>query len=376
MTNPADHLSIGATALVTNLKHLLPFTPVMIFGAIGVGKSAIVADNIVAIWTEAAAGVALDRNLGNDFDGVEPVLYERRVNDYDILDFGGLPYNDNGIQRRATPDIWPGAGSSDKVYGVLFLDEFPQAAREKQTVIQRLFDEGRVGDYVLPGHPKSDPLCKRGLVFIVLAGNRQSDRANSHGIGSQTADRLAVLTLEPNLKDWNDWANSPAVQLNPTVVSFANQLPEYFHKVDPKQIKGSTPRGLEKLAKAVDSCPPSNVEMAMYAGIVGEEAARAYLALVHAARSIDIEAALSDPANADIPSEVGHQFAAASLLIRRATLDNFDNIVQYVERVGEGGFSSPEIAVFVVEAVARRNPVMAETSTYRDFAIRWQDVRA
>ena len=116
--------------------------------------------------------------------------------------------------------------------------------------------------------------------------------------------------------------------------------------------------------------------MAMYSGIVGEEAARAYLALVHAARSIDVEAALNDPANADIPTEVGHQFAAASLLIRRATIDNFDSVVQYVERVGEGGFSSPEIAVFVVEAIARRNPVMAETSTYRDFAIRWQNIRA
>ena len=376
MSNPTDHLNIGASALVTSLRYLLPFTPVMIWGAVGVGKSTIVADSIVEIWNAAAAQVAIDRKLGNVFDGVEPVLHERRVNDYDILDFGGLPFNDNGIQRRATPDIWPGAGSADKVYGILFLDEFPQAAREKQTVIQRLFDEGRVGDYILPGHPKSDPQCKLGLVFIVLAGNRQSARANSHGMGSQTGNRLVHLTLEPRIKDWNDWANSPAIQLNPTVVAFANQLPEYFHKFDPKQVTGSTPRSLEKLAKAVDSCPPSEVEMAMYSGIVGEEAARAYLALVHAARSIDVEAALSDPANADIPTEVGHQFAAASLLIRRATIDNFDSVVQYVERVGEGGFSSPEIAVFVVEAIARRNPVMAETSTYRDFAIRWQNIRA
>jgi hypothetical protein len=195
-------------------------------------------------------------------------------------------------------------------------------------------------------------------------------------MGSQTGTRFAHVTLGINLKDWNDWANSPAIQLNPTVVAFANQLPEYLHKIDPKQVTGSTPRTLEKLAKAVDSCPPSNVEMAIYSGIVGEEAARAYLALVHCARSIDVEAALSDPANADIPTEVGHQFAAASLLIRRATIDNFDSVVQYVERVGQGGFSSPEIAVFVVEAVARRNPVMAETSTYRDFAIRWQNIRS
>ena len=96
----------------------------------------------------------------------------------------------------------------------------------------------------------------------------------------------------------------------------------------------------------------------------------------HAARSINIDEALIDPENAEIPQEVGHQFATASLLIRRANTENFDNIVKYVERVGDGEFSTPEIGVFVVEAIKRRVPVLAETVTYRDFSLRWADIRA
>ena len=364
-----NFLSTTPKGLVPLLKATVGINPVMIWGAPGIGKTAIIQDSVAEIFFAAAA----DRDIKVP-EGAKVELFERRVNDYDLLDFGGLPYNDDGVQRRATPDIWPGVEGGDKVYGILLLDEIPQAAREKQTVIQRLFDQGRIGDYVLPGHPKSDPNCERGLVLIVLAGNRQSDRANSHGMGSQTGTRLIHVTLEPDTNDWIDYAN--ANDVDPTVVSFIKQEPEYLHKLDPKQVTGSTPRGLVILSKLVGKALPSDIEMTAYAGAVGEECSRAFLALVHAARSINIDEALVDPEGAEIPQEVGHQFATASLLIRRATTENFDNIVKYVERVGDGEFSTPEIAVFVVEAIKRRVPVLAESVTYRDFSLRWADIRA
>ena len=364
-----NFLSTTPKHLVQLLKATVGVAPVMIWGAPGIGKTAIIQDNVGEIFAAAAA----DRDIAVPEDAsVE--LFERRVNDYDLLDFGGLPYNDNGVQHRAVPDIWPGVGSTKKVYGVMLFDEFPQAPREKQTNLQRLFDEGLLGDYVLPGHPKSDPNGERGVVVIVLAGNRQADRANSHGMGSQTGTRLIHITFEPDFNDWLDWANSNDVE--PTVVSFIRQQPEYLHKLDPKMTTGATPRGWATLSKIVKKALPSDIEMTAYAGIVGEEAARAYLALVHAARSINVEEALVDPDNAEIPQEVGHQFATASLLIRRATTENFDNVVRYVERVGAGEFCTPEIAVFVVEAIKRRVPVLAETVTYRDFSLRWADIRS
>jgi hypothetical protein len=349
----------------------------MIWGSPGLGKSWLVNNNLLGVFGPIAGAVADGRSL--KLNPGEAQIWERRAGDYDLLDYAGLPYVVDGIQRRASSDIWPGVGATEKVWGILFLDEFTQASREKHNVMQRLFDEGRVGDYRLPGHPKADPNCELGLVLIVLAGNRQSDKANSHGMGTQTGSRVAHITLEPNVEDWIDWANDNDV--DPTVVAFVRQQPEYLFKLDPAQKTehptGPTPRTLARLSDVVKQCPAPEVETQIYSGVVGEEAARAYIALVHAARSIDVEEVLrGNPDGADVPSEVGHQFAAASLLIRRANVDNFDNVVRYVERIGEGGFASPEIAVFVVEAIKRRTPLVAETATYRDFCLKWADIRS
>ena len=185
--------------------------------------------------------------------------------------------------------------------------------------------------------------------------------------------------LEPSVPDWIDWANGNDV--DPTVVALVKQQPEYLFKLDPSQQKtevptGSTPRTLVYLSNLVKQCPPPELEVQLYIGAVGEECARAYIALVHAARSINVEEALTNPEGADIPSEVGHQFAAASLLIRRANVENFDNVVRYVGRIGEGGFASPEIGVFVVEAIKRRTPLVAESAAYRDFCLKWADIRS
>jgi len=352
----------------------------MVWSAPGVGKSHIINNDLVHRFAEIVQAIAKSRGI--EIEPGTAQVWERRTGDYDLLDFAGLPYVEDGIQRRATSDIWPGVlvtvkTKDGRVWGILFLDEFTQAGREKQTVQQRLFDEGRIGDYRLPGHPKADPRCELGLVLIVLAGNRQSDRAQSQGMGTQTGSRLVHFTLEPSVEDWVGWANSNDV--DPTVVAFVRQQPEYLFKMDAAQKTehptGSTPRTLERLSDAVKQYPAAEIETAVYAGIVGEEAATAYLALVHAARSINVEEALTDPDNADIPENVGHQFAAASLLIRRANVENFANVVRYVERIGDGGFASPEIAVFVVEAIKRRTPLVAESVTYRDFAMRWADIR-
>ena len=357
----------------------------MVWSGPGQGKSHIINNDLPENFPAIAEAIEQVRGIKIDYAGRQingggkASVWERRAADHDLLDYAGLPYVKDGIQRRASSDIWPGVDATEKVWGILFLDEFPQAGREKQTVVQRLFDEGRVGDYVLPGHHKSDPKCERGLVLIVLAGNRQSDKANSNGMGTQTGSRVIHISLEPSVEDWINWANDNHV--DPTVTALVRQCPEYLFKMDAAAQKtevptGSTPRTLVFLSNLVKQCPAPELETQLYIGAVGEECARAYIALVHAARSINVEEALTNPDGADIPSEVGHQFAAASLLIRRCNPDNFSNVVRYVERVGENGFASPEIGVFVVEAIVRRTPLLAETATYRDFCLKWADIRS
>ena len=133
---PSQLTGVLATILSAGL------TP-MIWSAPGVGKSYIVNNDLVNVYPKIATAIADGRGIKLDYAGRQirgggkASVWERRAGDYDLLDYAGLPYVEDGIQRRASPDIWPGVGVSGKVWGILFLDEFTQAGREKQTVMQR-----------------------------------------------------------------------------------------------------------------------------------------------------------------------------------------------------------------------------------------------
>ena len=243
--------------------------------------------------------------------------------------------------------------------------------------MQRAFDQGMVGDWIVPGHPKSDPDCERGLLFIVLAGNRQSDRANSHGVGWQTANRLLQFIVEPTAQDWIVWAR--ANDVDPSVIALIKFYPEYVHKVDVKQkgelMAAPTPRSLVKLSDAVKRCLPRSIEFSTYAGLVGEECARSFLAMLDASREVDFEKALIDPANAPIAGRPVYQYATAAALTRYVDDDNFANIVQYLSRVADGEFTSPELLVFAVDTIIARLPHLAETAVFTDYSIKWKEYR-
>ena len=108
-------MHIKPSQLTEALCLTLPDSPVMIWGAPGVGKSQIIQDSVEAIFDAVASARGVEVPAS-------PTLWERRINDYDLLDFAGLPHIVNNVQKRALPDIWPGVGSYTPAYGVLFLD--------------------------------------------------------------------------------------------------------------------------------------------------------------------------------------------------------------------------------------------------------------
>ena len=381
MTNDVSAIAITPSQLAETLAYTLPYSSVMLWGNVGIGKSQILREQLPALFPRIVAAVEALRNIQINFDPEtdEVRIVEIRLGDFDLLDIAGVPFVQNGKQRRALSDLWVEPEEGKRLFIIYLFDEFPQASRAHQTVIQRLGDEGRVSNYELAGHPKTDYNCEKGLGLCVFAGNRQKDKAQSVGMGNQTGTRLVHYTLTPSTENWLTWGAEN--DIDPVVLAWIKQMPEYLHKLDPNQRgqehpTGCTPRGLEKLSHALRMCPPPELEMSIYSGIIGEEAARSFIAICHAGRSINIDEAFTDPDNAPIPDEVGHQFATASLLIRRATKDNFANIVTYLSRHGEGGWSSPEIMVFVVEAIKRRVPIVAETATYRDWSLKWADIRS
>ena len=387
-------MAVGATEIATGkireaIKYNGAYETLCFLGGIGIGKTAAVQEAYPELYPELVRQVAEARGITIEPEGFE--FFERRAGEYDVLDYAGMPVPvalDDGVkvgkpqaylQKRAQSDLWPGAGQDKKVWGVLFLDEFPQADRIKQTVMQRAFDAGYIGDWVVPGHPKSDPNCERGLVFIVLAGNRQSDRANSHGIGWQTANRLLQYNVVSEPVGWMKWAIDHGV--HPAVIALVKFYPEYLHKVDHKQKSDlqacPTPRSLVKLSDATYRDLPREIEFSTYAGLVGEECARAYLAMLDASRGVDFEAILrGDPMTAPIPGQAAHQYGVAAALTRYVEDDTFSNVISYLSRVGDGDFVSPELLVFAVEAIVQKHPHLCETPEFTAYALKYTEFRA
>jgi hypothetical protein len=207
MTNDVSAISITPSQLAEALAYTLPYSSAMLWGNVGIGKSQILREQLPALFPRIVEAVEEIRNIQINFDpDIDEVkIVEIRLGDYDLLDIAGVPFVQNGKQRRALSDMWVEPEEGKRLFIIYLFDEFPQASRAHQTVIQRLGDEGRVSNYELAGHPKVDYNCEKGLGLCVFAGNRQKDKAQSVGMGIQTGTRLAHFTLTPSVEDWLNW---------------------------------------------------------------------------------------------------------------------------------------------------------------------------
>ncbi len=159
--------------------------PIMIWGAPGIGKSAVVG--------QAAAARSL------------PVI-DLRLSQLEPTDLRGIPVHEQGRVRWIPPEELPQA-ERDGAQGILFLDEInaappPVAASAYQLILDR-----RLGAYRLPP----------GWI-IVAAGNRLSDHGITFVMPAPLANRFLHVALTVDVPQWLDWA--AVAGIDPTIQAF------------------------------------------------------------------------------------------------------------------------------------------------------------
>lgn len=167
--------------------------PLMIWGAPGIGKSAVVG--------QAAAACAV------------PVI-DLRLSQLEPTDLRGIPVHEQGRVRWVPPDELPQA-ERDGARGILFLDELnaappPVAASAYQLILDR-----RLGAYRLPP----------GWI-IVAAGNRLSDHGITFVMPAPLANRFLHLALIVEVAQWLAWAEGNGVDL--TIRRFIHAQPQWL----------------------------------------------------------------------------------------------------------------------------------------------------
>jgi hypothetical protein len=309
--------------------------PCMIWGPPGIGKSEIVAQ------------VATHRKVE---------LRDVRLGLMDPTDIKGFPSPDHTKKQMhwLPPDFLPTKGK-----GVLFLDEINTAPPAVQAASYQLILNRKVGNYELPAGWD-----------IVAAGNRATDQAVVHNMGTALMSRLIHLTLEADVEEWASYAERNGI--SSITVAFIKFRKELLHKMDPK-LKGQAfpcPRTWFFLDRLITKTKMRrHVLLEVASGTVGEGPAREYQAFAAIASELpSVEEILADPLKIRVSQEPSVLYAVTDMLARSTTEKNFGQMMKYIGRI------TKEFQVIYIRDVLRKNDKLRYDPIYTKWGHENHDV--
>lgn len=199
--------------LLDFLLHVAPKRPVFIWGAPGIGKSALV------------------QHFAKDLGLPCVSMLGSQLAPEDLI---GVPQIQDGVSRFCPP-----SQIARKEPYCLFLDELNACSHEVQKAFYSLIHERRIGEYSLP----------EGSV-IIGAGNRAQDSAIVKPMSSALMNRMVHVHLRVSHRDWLHWASEAGI--HPWVVEYIQVRPDHLWSQPPKHEEAfSTPRSWHMLSDAL-----------------------------------------------------------------------------------------------------------------------------
>jgi len=193
--------------------------PVFIWGAPGIGKSAIVEEFAAAVGLECVS------------------LLGSQLAPEDII---GVPQIVDGRSVFCPPRMI----AREEPY-CLFLDELNACSQEVQKAFYSLILERRIGEYCLP----------KGSV-VVGAGNRAQDNAITRPMSSALLNRMFHVELKADSRVWLEWAAGHGI--HPYIYDYICNRPDQLWSQPSKSEEPfSTPRSWHILSDALNSCGDS-----------------------------------------------------------------------------------------------------------------------
>lgn len=206
-------ITVRQEELLEILLNVAPVRPVFIWGAPGIGKSALVEE------FASEVGMPCISLLGSQL-APEDIIGIPRIN-------------------GETSEFLPPKMIARKEPYVLFLDELNACSQEVQKAFYSLIHERRIGEYHLP----------EGSI-VVGAGNRSTDSAIVKTMSSALLNRMFHIQLKADAGQWIKWASKNS--LHPWVIDYIIQRPDHLFSDPPKTEEPfSTPRSWHMLSDAL-----------------------------------------------------------------------------------------------------------------------------
>lgn len=240
----------------------------------------------------------------------------------------GFPtITDSGRSRYQPMETFPLKGDTvpeGKEGWLLLLDELNSAPQAVQVAAYKMILDRAVGLY--PLHEK---------VYIMSAGNLETDGAIVMPMSSALVSRMAHLEIQIDNESWFEWAYANGI--HHYITSFLRFKPSMlytFNNKKPQEVYAS-PRTWEMLNKALAPSDFKHPELHnLVSSLIGQGTAYEFLAYIELYGKLPtIEEILDKPSKVKIPKELGTQWALVGLTESAITEDNADKLYEFIQRL-------------------------------------------
>lgn len=233
---------------------------------------------------------------------------------------------------------------------LLFLDEFNSAAKSVQAAAYKIILDKMVGQAKLHSE-----------VYIVAAGNKDSDRAIVTQMSTAMQSRLVHIEMEVHNKEFMEYAIGADYDYR--VLGFLEFQPDKLHDFKPDHVDKTfaCPRTWEFASRLVKGKSTSEVNLALLAGTISSGVAvEFYTFLKEFDQLPPYEKILSDPETTQVPVNPSTKYAVITTLLAKFDKKTFPKVIKYVRRF------SPEFQVIFMRGIITKDPNMRREKVFTE----------
>ncbi len=307
---------------ITQVKDVLEIAyeikrPVFLHSMPGLGKSTVIRE-----WAES-------KNME---------FMDLRVSQKSPTEIGPVLFVEKGKSDFTVPTWIPTTGK-----GILLLDEISDAPLMVQSACYELVLDRKLGK------------AKLGSGWlVVLAGNRQQDKAASGRLSTALSNRCIHIEIEPDAESLKQYAYRN--NWNDVIPGILTHRPDLISTFDSKSkdFAFASPRTWEYVSDILNQNPDVSVRYDILAGTIGAGAASELEGFLRIRDELpNLQRIIKHPETEKIPESPAGKWAVCGALANLANQKNLGKLLIYVDRMEDDNKS-----VFIRDILLKDNSLM------------------